>query len=161
MGIWLTLSQGYVAIIDREDAALAEFKWSAKVCVRADGSFRIYAVRCKPGNQRVSLHIEILGEPGIDHADGNGLNNRRSNLRLAGQSFNVANQRKRTGTASSFRGVMRGKAGKWVAKLRCGDKRIHIGTFREEINAAQAYNFVADEYFGQFARFNLPTQGAQ
>ena len=164
IGVYIVLSQGYVAIVDKQDCALADMKWSAFVKRRADGSQRVYAVRGWTKENRMLLHQAVFGPTpnDIDHRDGDGLNNRRANLREATRSRNSANARKRTGTASIFKGLYFHRKNKtWVAAIMVNGKRVHIGTFREEINAAQAYNFVADEYFGQFARFNLPTQGAQ
>ncbi len=157
IGIWLTLTKGHVTIIDREDADLAELKWHA-----VGPSGRVYAVRQVTVGPRgggavrqrvVFLHRVLV--PGarfeVDHVDGDRLNNRRSNLRAATRSQNQANQKKRSGLTSRFKGVHYSLAHhKWKAKI--ANKR--IGLFAEEADAALAYNLCADEIYGEFAVLN-------
>lgn len=92
--IIIPLSRGYVAIVDAADAHLAAFKWCAHV---KRGT--VYAVRNVPdgtGKQRmIMLHREVLGlkpgDPLVDHRDGDGLNNRRANLRAVSKRENARN----------------------------------------------------------------------
>jgi hypothetical protein len=100
----------------------------------------------------------VLGIPGrIDHHDGDGLNNQRLNLRPATHAQNMANRAKRSDASSQFKGVWWTACHqKWRAVIRANGVRHQIGYFREEVNAATAYNLVAHELHGEFARFNLP-----
>jgi hypothetical protein len=109
------------------------------------------------------MHHFILGEKTrVDHHDGNSLNNRRGNLRIATQSQNRANIGKPSGNHSSrYKGVAwnKGKSatgGGWRAQIGFDYKKIHLGCFKDEVDAATAYNFKAFELFGEFARFNHP-----
>ena len=106
------------------------------------------------------MHSEITGYARTDHADGNGLNNQRANLRAASASQNAMNIDNRNlskpaAISSHFKGVHFDRAAKkWYARIAKDGKRIHLGLFREEVDAATAYNFKAYELFGEFARFN-------
>ena len=152
--VLIPLTKGYLAVVDAFDSSVAEHKWSA--CVRGSGkNVRVYATREENG-KRILLHHAIFGRPDgldVDHIDGNTLNCCRSNLRSATRSQNNANGRKRAQTTSKFKGVhFHEQCRKWTAQIR---KR-HLGLFRDEFDAATAYNFAATEDYGEFARLNLP-----
>lgn len=155
----IQLSRGKVAVIDACDFGdLAGYRWYAYA---AKG--REYAVRnvsTPRGQRQVRMHCQILGVKGIDHANGDGLDNRRSNLRPATQGQNTANARKRSHhgglpTSSRFKGVSWHRpTQKWSASI-CRDGRSrHLGLYRTEVEAARAYNDAARELFGAFARLN-------
>lgn len=105
------------------------------------------------------MHSVIFGDVGaldIDHRDGNKLNNCRSNLRAADRTMNNANSRPRVGCSSQFKGVAWLKSiGKWWAYINKGGKRISLGYFLVEVEAARAYNAAASSLFGEFARQNV------
>jgi hypothetical protein len=107
------------------------------------------------------LHRLLLNAPPelqVDHINGDGLDNRRSNLRLATGSQNQGNSRKRRdGVTSQYRGVSWNKrAGKWQALLRREGKLQYLGYFSDEEAAARAYDAAALEQWGSFARLNFP-----
>jgi len=102
------------------------------------------------------MHNAIMGQKGIDHHDADALNNQRYNLRRSNQSQNMANQRKTRGS-SKYKGVSWSKdKKKWEAKVKKDGHTHHLGRFRDEVDAALAYNLVAYELFGDFARLNTP-----
>lgn len=106
------------------------------------------------------LHRFILDFPSssVDHIDGNGLNNCRSNLRLCSHQENCRNQKKRADAKTSrFKGVCWSKRlKKWIAQISLKvASTTHLGCFDSEIKAAQAYNKFASQYFGKFAKLNL------
>ena len=108
-------------------------------------------------NQR--MHRVILGllpgKPDVDHHNHDRLDNRRSNLRVATRSQNNANQRKRTGTVSRFKGVWWiADRKKWGAQICVNGKHHRIGRFATEEEAAQAYNRAALAAWGEFALLN-------
>jgi len=148
----ILLTKEYKAIVDDDDyEILSKFKWSARESGR-----RVYASR-HPG-RTMHMHREILGAPkdmDVDHIDGNGLNNQRSNLRLATRSQNMGNSKKHVDNSSGAKGVTwsRDKK-KWEARIRCGHRRMHIGYFANIEDAAHAYDAKARELFGEFARLN-------
>src|SRR5690606_17270138 len=103
---------------------------------------------------RLIMGVEKSSKPMVDHIDGNGLNNCRSNLRLATHSQNLQNADSRRGT-SKYKGVYFSKQlQKYRAKIIVDKKEIMLGSYINEDDAARAYNYAAIEYFGEFARLN-------
>ena len=163
----IQLTKGKVAIVDDDDyVALAAFKWRAHQnrCKRI-----YYAARASQvsGVRRmVLMHRVIMGaKPGqmIDHRDGNGLNNRRSNLRFTTQSGNSGNSIKRLYfrgrlCTSKFKGVSRcrSKSNPWRATITARGAYQAIGSFATELEAAIAYDAAARKHFGDFAKLNFP-----
>ena len=160
------LSKGYVAIIDEADYILIKpYKWH--VC--KDRQHKAYAktsVYVPGGNPKtVRMHRLILGcTTGIvDHIDGDGLNNCRSNLRIVTPEQNGQNREKRAQASSQYKGVYlkihkAKKWSKWQAVIKVNKKMVYLGCYRDEVDAATAYNFAAHEFFGEFARFNTPKE---
>lgn len=95
----------------------------------------------------------------VDHINGNGLDNRRSNLRVTTQLNNNANARKKAKATSMYKGVslyLDGATSKpWKAQIQRDGRKFHIGYFATEIEAAIAYDNAAKEYFGEFAVLNM------
>lgn len=155
----ILLTQGLVALVDDEDyERVNAFKWHAVVAE----SGVVHAAR-KISNKRVYMHTFLIGAEQTDHADTNGLNNQRYNLRPANRSQNQANRGKnrshRHGIAhsSKWKGVSWNKRKrKWVAYIGKDGRKLHLGNFKDEADAATAYNFSAYEHFGEFARMNTP-----
>jgi len=171
----IPLTRGYTALVDDGDYEfLSKFSWQAHIdkhksgdvvyarsSVNALGAFCAllpHELRPKVGQRQttVIMHQLILGKRArIDHADGNGLNNQRTNLRPANRAQNGWNRSKCPGLTSRFKGVHWNKArAKWTVAISCNKIRKYIGDFRDECDAAQAYNFAALELFGEFAKFN-------
>ncbi len=105
---------------------------------------------------RVIYFLETGEQPeGIDHIDGNKLNNHISNLRAANQSENIANSKSRKNSTSKYKGVSKTKSGSnWIARIAKDGKQIWLGSFLNEKEAAKAYNEAAIKYFGEFAYLN-------
>ena len=102
------------------------------------------------------MHIFILGFKGIDHIDGNGLNNQRNNLRKATHQENMMNRQSNKNSSSQFKGVhWYERTNKWQARITFNQKRISLGYFTSEIDAAKTYNKKALELFGEFAKLNF------
>lgn len=90
----------------------------------------------------------------VDHINGNTLDNTRDNLRICSQGNNAKNREKsRNRLSSKYKGVhwCRG----WMAQIRVNYKKVHLGTFKTEEEAALVYNQAAVKYFGEFARLNI------
>jgi hypothetical protein len=138
------------AIIDTADAQkVMNQKWC---CTRSGKSKTIYVINSSTGTH---LHNVIMPAPKgmiIDHKDGDGLNNRRYNLRPATHANNMQNAKFDKGT-SKFKGVHFYKQTK---KWRASIAEKHLGYFNDEHEAARAYDNAAKEMFGEFARLNLP-----
>jgi hypothetical protein len=101
------------------------------------------------------MHTLLMpGAAQIDHRDGDGLNNRRENLRPATRTQNNANQRKYRGT-SRYKGVSWDVSSRrWRARIHCDHRETSLGQFTSEADAARAYNAAALEHFGEYARLN-------
>lgn len=154
----IPLTKGFVAKVDDGDyESLSEHKWHVKQYKTGN----VYAARMdRDANGKrltVLMHIEITGQKGMDHADGDGLNNQRLNLRPASRSQNGMNKRKVKLTSSKYKGVMwYPRYGVYYAYIKDDGKRIHIGQFgQDEVAAAKAYDKEALTRFGQFARLNF------
>lgn len=154
-------SEGYVALVDAADFWLVKgFNWRLLVGHRG----KLYA-HAKIAGKATYMHRVIAGTaPGLetDHVNGNGLDNRRVNLRPATRSQNSANSgkpRRPDGAThtSRYKGVSWDKArGKWQAKISRNGRSTNLGRFTSEAEAAQAYDAAALEQWGSFARVNFP-----
>lgn len=155
----IPLTQGKFAIVDAEDYdQFSQDKWFAK---RRRGW--VYAARTTsrstPQRRTVWMHREIINaSKGMmcDHKDHNGLNNSKSNLRLCTNSQNQQNQKPRTTGTSKYKGVNWHKNNKWQARIGFNGRRIYLGLFDNQIDAAVAYDRKAVELFGEFACLNFP-----
>ena len=140
--------------IDTEDYELVKhYSWSALVNSR--NTYAKTSIKGS-GKRTTLLHSLLLPDAKlIDHRDGNGLNNRRRNLRAATHRQNSGNVRKiRRKTTSRYRGVSLHKCGRFLVQIRNGRERISLGLFVSEIEAAEAYNRAASKIFGEFAKLN-------
>lgn len=91
----------------------------------------------------------------IDHIDGNGLNNCRSNLRLCTHKENSRNTSSRKGSTSKYLGVsLNRRNNKWLCQIQVDGKNKFLGYFIEEWIAAHQYNVFSKHFFGDFARLN-------
>lgn len=107
----------------------------------------------------VLLHRLIMGaKPGqiVDHINGNGLDNRRSNLRFASRSQNKANTSKYKNNTSGYKGVIYDKDRNcWRAQISINGKCKKLTRHRDIIDAAKAYDDKAKEVFGEYAKTNF------
>ena len=118
-----------------------------------------YVVRSLPGGGKELLHRAIMqAKPDeiVDHINGDTLDNRRENLRIASGKQNQGNRRKAAGTSSRYKGVCRQPNARWRAQIKIDGRQTSLGTYNTEIEAAMAYDRKALEVFGEFACLNLP-----
>lgn len=117
-----------------------------------------FYARTRIGSRKVEMQRLLMGFPSceVDHADRNGLNNRRStNLRLATSSQNKANRGLTKSNKSGFKGVFWDKnRGKWRAEIRYQRVKHYLGQFESPTEAAEAYRAAAQRLFGEFASVN-------
>lgn len=156
-----------VALVDDEDLdRLAMSRWFP---TWRRGTFyaRRNASSGRGRNTTEYMHRVILGVPPgvkVDHVDGDGLNNRRANLRRATSAENARNGRAHGGKHSRFKGVTsttrHARPGHryWIAQITVDGRNIkrHAAS---ELDAAQLYNDLARKYFGEFARLNDVPRG--
>jgi hypothetical protein len=138
------------ALVDEADASIvSKHGWRLH-----KSPYTSYAVATIDG-VITSMHKLILGgREGmiVDHEDGDGLNNRRSNLRHCTHAQNMKNRHSTTGV-SRFKGVWRDRVS-WRATIWADKRKINLGSFSTEKRAARAYDRAAPIYHGQFARTN-------
>jgi len=158
-------ADGRVALVDDADYELvSRYRWHVHEQSRGPGRRPAgpYARAgvYNPADRRTTMilmHILITGiSTGIDHANANGLDNQRENLRPTGQGLNSANMRPATGKTSRFKGVRRHREGKWEARIRIAGRSVYLGIFPVEDDAARAYDMAALAEWGEFARLNFP-----
>jgi HNH endonuclease len=149
----IDLSRGLIAIVDGRDyETLVQFPWHAVP------SHQTHYAQRWDGRRHLGMHVAILRPPEgieVDHIDGDGLNNQRSNLRLATRKLNAANQRMPRNNTSGYKGVSWLKT-KWSAHIRIDGRLIHLGMFEDAAEAGRAYDAAAIEAWGEFAKVNFP-----
>jgi hypothetical protein len=156
----IPLTQGKYAIVDDENYEwLSQYKWHTH---KSRNTF--YARRQKQikGKQiKIPMHREILGlkpkdKRKTDHKNHDGLDNRINNIRICTNAQNIRNQMIRKNCSSKYRGVYWAKnCKKWAVSIKVNYKKIHLGCFNSEIDAAKAYDNAAKIYFGEFAVLNF------
>jgi hypothetical protein len=156
--IEIPLTQGKVALIDAEDLALVEqYLWHA--CERERTWYAATSANRRKTGECIYLHrliLEAKSNEHVDHRNGDGLDCRRANLRLCTNAENRRNMRKSRGK-SRFKGVCPCASNtnrKWEAYIWLNNKKIPLGTYATEEEAARAYNAAALHYHAEFANLN-------
>ena len=156
----IKLTKGKTAIVDDEDYEyLNSFNWQANKYCHSD---KYRAMRkTTVGGKKVYLlmhRVILCAKSGqkVDHKDGDGLNNRRSNIRIATTRQNTANRITRN--KLGYKGVIKGNNGRYRASIRDHRQKNmkYLGTFDDIEDAARAYDNTAIEIFGEFAYLNFP-----
>ena len=156
----IQLTRGKVALVDDADYDLVNsYKWFAYKSYRNT----YYACRSVTLNGKktiVSMHGFLMNTPKgmeTDHKDADGLNNQRNNIRVCTHAENQHNQCVQARNKSSlFKGVSWMKRQKrWRARIKIDKKFIYLGSFTDEIDAAQAYDDAANALFGDYAKPNI------
>lgn len=152
----IPLTKGMFAKVDDADFDKVNCcKWGAQ-----RGKRTWYAQRNSQIYKLYLMHRLILeitdSSISVDHINGDGTDNQRSNLRIVTNTQNQHNARKRLGCTSVYKGVSSAIANgyQWSAKIRIEKRLDHIGYFANEADAAQAYNNRAFLQFGEYARLN-------
>ncbi len=154
---FIPLTQGKFAIVDAADYDwLSQWKWYA-----SKGHNTWYAARRFSDTGKTTfMHRLITGAPAgllVDHINRNGLNNTRKNIRQCTHTQNMRNKGPARNSSSKYKGVKRNKANKkFKAAITCDGKRHYLGTFKDEIEAAKAYDKKAKQLFAEFAYLNFP-----
>jgi hypothetical protein len=155
---YIPLTKGYFAIVDAADYDwLSQYKWTTQI-----GGNKVYPVRNDHGRS-VLMHRQIM-QPNpdqvVDHVNGNGLDQRRANMRCCTQGENLCN-RKPCAKKSQYKGVRwLERKQKWAAVITHHGRTYWLGTFDTEEAAARAYDRRARVLFGPYARLNFPEDPA-
>lgn len=148
----IVASRGIEFEIDEEDIGqVSGRKW--KIVQKKGGKPYV----CRTGKGTIYLHRVLMDAPRgkiVDHIDGNSLNNRRSNLRLATVSENAMNRGRTKRNRTGYKGVSfhRGN-GRWRARIQREGKEHTLGYFDTPEEAFAAYRGAAKILHGEFARF--------
>jgi hypothetical protein len=154
----IDLGKGYSTLIEEADyALLADGRWHATRWGRRKEHYATRSRRC----HTEGMHRIILDAPDgleVDHWNGDPLDNRRSNLRLASRVQNMRNIRPRNGR--EFKGITydRRNTKRWKAQIMVLGKNKFLGNFLTKEEGARAYDRAAIEHFGEFARLNFPRE---
>lgn len=155
----IPLTHGKVALVDDEDFEwLSAYRWSA--LPNRDTFYAYCTLRLTRGactSRRMHrLIVEAPAGVPVDHQNGDGLDNRRSNLRPSTGTQNQANRRRHSNNTSGFKGVIwKPRRSKWRAQIKVCGRTIWLGEFTDKVAAARAYDVAAIRYFGEFASTNF------
>ena len=151
----IKLFNNEVTLVDDEDhERLSRFKWHTNK--------KGYVLRSVYENGKVSkifMHNEIMNPDHdllVDHKDHNKLNNQKSNYRICTNTDNAKNRSSQKSSTSKYLGVSFKNANKkWIAQISFNNKVVHLGCFKNEEDAAKAYDEAAKKYHDEFANLNF------
>lgn len=111
------------------------------------------------GNYKVMFLSRFImnydGENFIDHINNNPLDNRKCNLRIVTPEQNSMNRKSQKNSSSKYIGVSKNHK-KWRSTIIFKGKRVHLGTFNDEIEAAKVRDIATKKYFGEYGNLNFP-----
>jgi hypothetical protein len=152
----IPLSYGKFALVDDGDFDwLDQWRWSV---TNPGNSGKSYAER-RVGGGRTLMHRLIMDAPKglvVDHINGDGLDNRRSNLRICTRTENLFNHKLSKRSTTGYMGVALDNGRRYVAHLQVNGQKKRIGWFKTAEEAARARDAAAKIYYGEFASLNFP-----
>lgn len=153
----IKLNRGYVEVDDDDYYLVSAYTWTAWTPTGRTVTYAVSGLNQGRGASVVTMHRFIMeAEKGyqVDHKDGNGLNNRRSNLRIVTPVEQAMNKGVQRGKLySQYKGVTwHHPSNKWKAQIMKDGKNYHLGYFEVEEDAALAYQTKAQELFDEFRR---------
>jgi hypothetical protein len=148
----------FLLIDDDDFEKVSKYKW----CIsKNDKKFYVLTnVTTNNKQKKLYIHRYIMSKNNIDnllidHINHNTLDNRKQNLRVVTPTQNCNNTSSRTGSTSVFLGVSWYEREKhWRTQITVNKKASTVGTFKDEIEAAKAYNKAAIKHFGEYANLN-------
>lgn len=154
----IALGGDLFALVDAEDLEkVLPYAWRAAGKMRqkyAKAEIRIGDRRCRVSMHRIILPVD---DPNfvIDHINGNGLDNRRSNLRIATKSQNAMNSVGRSDRRADYKGMTMIRKSLWQAQITVGKNVTHLGNWHTQECAALSYNRSIEKYHGEFGKPNV------
>jgi hypothetical protein len=163
---YIGLTRGQFAIIDSADyEKVQEINWSAYPMKGRFGWYAGCRFRVRSGKFiNHGMHRFVLdispGDPRkVDHKNGNGLDNRRINLRVATPKTNAWNRRKSSANVSGFKGVWcEARSGLYCSSITVHGETTYLGRRKTAVEAARLYDAAALYFFGEFAWINFPEE---
>lgn len=160
----ITSSNGYDILIDEEDFnRVGYYYWQAESLGSKNTRYAFTSIWLPEEKKmkRFSLHRLVINAPSglwVDHINRNGLDNRKSNLRLVTPAQSACNRGKKIletscQTPSRFIGVSRNK-GRWRARIKINGQRVNLGQYKTEEEAALAYNEAVLKYNPVYGALN-------
>lgn len=153
----IPLTQGQVAVVDLSDfEAMSQYKWQARKSKHSHVWYAIRSVGSKPNQKTLQMHRIIMDLPStnglfVDHINGDGLDNRRINLRVATHSQNHMNERLRKDNTSGFKGVSK-QGNLWQVNMASNGRMVYVGLYKSLEEACEARRLAEIEMYGEFAR---------
>ncbi len=158
----IPLTQGKFALVDDEDFEwLNQFRWFAHYEPRPDAFYANRNVSKEHKGEPVRMARLIMNTPKgmvCDHINGNTLDNRKSNLRNCSVAQNNMNRKGVGGTYSGYKGVFPAGNSGWFSRIGYKGKKIYLGFFLDQTEAAKSYDKKAIELHGEYARLNFPPE---
>jgi len=150
----IKLTQEKCAVVsDKDYKTLINYKWFALKSDKMDGYY--VAARKLADDSMVYMHRQILNAPEgfeVDHRNGNGLDNRRHNIRVVTRAQNRWNSKRRKDNKSGVKGVSWHSTNKmWVANIKVNKKLHHLGSFESIELAIRARKSAEKRYHGRYA----------
>lgn len=161
-GVRIELTRGFTTVVDEADADLSALAWHASCLERPYAARNIYSggkgttvYLHKVILERVYGSVSVAGMRG-DHINGDRLDNRRSNLRLATHAENTRNALRRRDNTSGYKGVSYSAlVGKWRAYVNVDGQQQFLGCFDTAESAHEAYVSAAQQHYGEFVNPGL------
>jgi len=148
----LKLNKGIVKVDDEDFDLISRYHWYN------NHGYALNETVTDGKKVRLRMHRLILGKNAgkyTDHINGDKLDNQKHNLRACSNAQNMRNIPPKRQNSSGFKGVTWQKdCSRWKAQIKVDYKNIHIGIFKDKIDAARAYNNAAKIYFGEYAWLN-------
>lgn len=157
----LKLIRGGIAMVDDEDfERMSKGKWYAEKSGNKFYAMRYFYNYEKNRKDHVRMHRELMNltdpKKVVDHIDGNGLNNQKSNIRICTQAQNRFNSNKRKGNKTGYIGVSLFNNKVFRARILLNGKEHHLGYFKDAKEAALVRDKKCRELHGEFAKLNFP-----
>lgn len=154
---FVPLTKGYEAVIDADDVPLVSgWNWHARIDKNTVYASRNRETDADGRRGAISMHRQISCSPDgmeVDHRDGDGLNNRRMNLRVATKSQNQSNRKTSILSQTGLKGVTPYKRdGTWHARISLNGRRISLGYYKTPEDAHSAYCNASAKLHGEFGR---------